>query len=95
MKKTIKLDQEIRIVNLNSIWEKILPELKKAREKNNLCKIDLSKVEKLDGAGMQTILFLNSLTEEFPQNFEISGISDIILSKMETLGCRPVEREVK
>ena len=86
MSEKITMETEIRIMNLKPIWEEIEKKLKKAKKNKSVLEIDLSRTETIDGAGLQTLMYLNYLSEEFPDNLNISGIEENISNKLKKIG---------
>ncbi|MBI9109480.1 MAG: hypothetical protein JEZ04_22235 [Spirochaetales bacterium] len=95
MGKIINLEKEIRIVNVKSVWEEILPILQDNYDKSFPQKINMKEVEIIDSAGLQLILFLFSLAEELPEKYIIESLSDKIKQLSQSIGFRISKGEVK
>ena len=94
MKKSFRIEEDLKVINLNDTWKKIIKGIKKARKDESEFVIDLSGMEKADGAGLQTITYLFFLQKEFPKNIELKGLPKSIETKLINMGVSPETREV-
>jgi ABC-type transporter Mla MlaB component len=75
MNNKIQLEKEIIIRNVATIWKKI-------KEQISPLEINMESVEKIDGAGLQLIVFLKTLEKDFPDQFKLINISGEIDNKL-------------
>ncbi len=88
------LGKELKIQNVKREWIKVLGLLTNERSNDDPLHINLSEVEKADGAGVQLLLYLMSLSQETPQKCIVEGTSDKILKLLGTIGFDFTQQEV-
>ena len=94
MAKGITPEKELKIRNIKTEWTKISPILQKVSGKKTPVQIDMSKVESIDGAGLQLILLLLNNIEGFPEKYILKGLSDKIKQTSEIYGYNIHKNEV-
>lgn len=87
MGKSIIIKKEIKIRDVKKLWKDII-------EMKTPVTIDLKKVESVDGAGLQLLIFLFRLTENFPEKYIIKDLSDKLRQILISFGINN-KREVK
>lgn len=88
MDKSIIIDSEVKIKNAGAIWEKI----KKQKTPVN---IDMSKVDKVDGAGLQLMIYIYELTCKYPKKYISTGISETLEMLMISFGFEFKKGDIK
>lgn len=94
MEECITLEKELLIRNINKVWDDIFPRLRNASDNESTVNINMKQVESVDGAGLQLIIYLLSLSIKFPQKYRINNLSDKISRMSETFGFSIEKSEV-
>lgn len=79
MANKLLIDKELKIRNVQSVWSRFL-----ALETPIV--INAEKVETMDGVGFQLLIFILSLTEDFPDKYQIEGLTEKIIKFMAFYG---------
>ncbi len=88
MGNNVSIGKEIKIRDVKKIWTEI-----KSAEIPLV--INMKKVEITDGAGFQLLIFLISLGEDFPDKYQIKGLSEKLINLLVSYGFNKNKREVK
>ncbi len=93
MKRSIKLERELKIKNVKPAWDTINSLINKRKSEKTPLKIYMNDVESIDTSGFQLILYLFTQADLFPNKFSIEKVSDFITKYSDKNGYKIITKE--